>query len=116
MQQGPEIHFCSVCVSLFQLRVTERAGSRAGSRKGFKDTVLSPNAMLHSAEQSMESLSRNQRAVSADNHISIHSMPCQMWAQLYLFKHIGPASCRVTPQFRALEITTTKASKSLCPQ
>lgn len=122
MQQGPEIHFCSVSVSLIQLRVTGRAGNRAGSREGFKNTVLSPNAMLHSAEQPVESLSRNQRAVSADNHISTHSIPCQMWVQLYLLKHRSPASCRVTPQYMALaegtllEITTTKASKSLCLQ
>lgn len=99
MQQGPEIHFCSV--SLLQLRVTERAGSRAGSREGFKNTVLSPNAMLHSAEQPMESLSRNQRAVSADKHIFTQHALTE--AQLYVFKHIGPTTCRVTPKFRALE-------------
>lgn len=26
-----------------------------------------------------------------------------MWAQRYVFKHIGPTTCRVTSQFRALE-------------
>lgn len=66
MQQGPETHFCSVSVSLFQLRGTERAGNRAGSRNRFKNIALNPNAMLNSAEQPMESLCRNQRAVSAD--------------------------------------------------
>lgn len=97
MQQGPEIHFCSVSVSLLQLRMTERAGSRAGSRKGFENTVLSPNAMLHSAEQPMESLSRNQRAVSSDNHISTE----------YALSDVGTAVCIQTHRFYNLQSHTS---------
>lgn len=84
---------------------------------------IPPNVMLCSAEQPVESLSRNQRAASAENHISAHSGLCPVrWGHSCTYSNTHSLqACGVTPHYRApgdatlLEIMTTKASKSLCP-
>ena len=74
MQQGPEIHFCPVSdISLSQLRVAERAGGSAGSRKGFRSTVQNSSALMSRSTQQ----SSQQRACleTSEQHWQITTSP-----------------------------------------
>lgn len=75
MQQGPEIHFCSMSdISSSQLwQKKQEVELDLGKGLG---ALLSPNVTIRPAEQPAESLSTNQRAASADNPISTHSVLC----------------------------------------